>query len=75
MCFLVEANALNRFSGAEALIEFASIEQVFELDLIKGAALAGFHCITFHSHPKRVLVLDDITGFNLIAVHLHGGDP
>jgi len=58
---LIEADALDGFGCAKALIEFAAIEQVFQLNLIKGAALARFHRITFHRNPERILVLDDIT--------------
>ena len=71
MRLLIKAYSLNSFSGAKPLIELAAIENVLKFDLIKGTALTGFHSITFHSNPECILVLDNITLADFVAVHFH----
>jgi hypothetical protein len=71
--FLIEPHPLHGFRSAKAFVELATCDQVFELNLIKGAPFAGFHGIGFHRNPKRILVLDNIANANFIAVYFHGG--
>jgi hypothetical protein len=44
---LLEAHALDLFVGAEPVVELATVDQVFQLDLIIGRALAGLDCHGF----------------------------
>ena len=71
MGLLLQADALDGLGGAKAFIELAPINDVLKFDLIKGAALPWFDRITLYRNPERVLVLDNISLADFIAVHFH----
>src|SRR5690606_5109868 len=56
---------------AEALVEFGAVDEILELDLGEGAALAGLHVLRLDRSPQAALVLDDVARANLVAVDLH----
>jgi hypothetical protein len=72
---LVEANALHRLRGAEALVELGAVDQVLQFDLVEGAALAGLDRLRLHRHPETAIVLDDHAGLDFVAVDFHETCP
>ena len=72
---IVEADALNRFCRAEADIVLAPVDQILELDLHIGAALARLGVLDLHRAPDAAFIFDDIAGTNRDAADLHGDPP
>ena len=70
--FLLEANALDRLGGAEALVQLGAVDQVLELDLLIGGALARLDVLGPGHHPDPILVLEHVARADLVAVDLHG---
>ena len=56
--------------SAETLVELAAIENVLELDLVVGRALAGFHRAGLDRGPERAVVLDHHAGPDVAAADL-----
>ena len=68
LIFLFETDAFHLVSRPKTLIQFRSVPQVPQLDLGKGAALSGLHVIHFHRSPKAAVVLEDVSGADLVSV-------
>ena len=73
MILLLKAHALDRIGRTEPFIELAPIDQVLQLDLSKGAALAGLDVGGLNRDPQAAVMGDDVTGFDGVAVDLHDG--
>ena len=43
---------LDRLGRAEALVELGAVDEVLQLDLVVGAALAGLHAVGLHRQPR-----------------------
>ena len=67
---LLEADLLDRLGRAEALVELGAVDQVLQLDLVVGAALAGLDRVGPDRHPEAAIVLDDVAGTDFVAVDL-----
>jgi len=67
----VEADALDRLGGAEADVVLAAVDQVLELDLHVGAALARLGVLDLHRAPDAAFIFDDVAGTNVHAADLH----
>src|SRR3712207_7966212 len=50
--FRSQADALDRFGGAEADVGLAAVDEVLHFDLHVGAALAGLSVLDFHGDRK-----------------------
>ena len=68
---LLEANALDRLGGAEALVQLGAVDQIPELDLLIGGALARLHVLGSDHHPETIPVLEHVAGADRVAVDLH----
>ena len=68
----IEAHALNRLLRAKALVELCPAAQIPELDLGKGATLAGLHQLALEDDPQLTLMLQDVAWFEIDGVNLHG---
>src|SRR4029079_7086178 len=66
----LERGLLDAVAAAEALVELAAIEEVFELDLIIGGAFAGFHRAGLDRGPERAVMLDDHAWSDVAAADL-----
>ena len=75
MGFLFQPNPFNRFSSAEPLIEFASVEQVFQLNLIKRAAFTRLDVIFLVDSPEFALLFNQVTDARFKCGDFHGGSP
>src|SRR6185295_10525740 len=62
---------LNLLVRGKAVIQFAPIDDVLELDLIVGGALAGLHGHGFDRDPERVFILDHHARTDFITIDLH----
>jgi len=71
----VEADSLDRFLGAEALVELCAAAQVAQFDLGKGAALAGLDQFALEHEPELVLVFEHVARLEVDGVDLHGRGP
>src|SRR3546814_8115364 len=69
---LVQAHPLDRFRGAEPLVQLGAVADVAQLDLHESAALAGLHVLGLDRAPQAALMLDDVAGPDRVAVDLHG---
>jgi hypothetical protein len=72
---LVQAHALDRLRGAEALVQLGTGADVLKLDLEIGTALARLGVHGLDRAPELALVLDDVAGLNGVAVDLHRRSP
>ena len=61
----VEADALDRLGRAEADIVLAPVDEVLELDLHIGPALAGLGVLDLHRAPDAAFIFDDVAGTNV----------
>src|SRR5690606_22582488 len=68
----VEANALDRFLGPEALVRLRPCLEVAHFDLGEGAALAGLDKLALEDDPEPPSVLQDIAWLDVNGVDLHG---
>jgi len=70
----LEMGFFHPFVGAEAMVELAPVDQIFQLDLILGWSLAGFDRHGLDRDPERAEVLDHHAGTDFAAVELgHAG--
>jgi len=67
---LLEIDLLHRVGRAEALVELGAGDDILELDLGIGAALARLHRLGLHRHPQPALMLDHEAGTDFIACDL-----
>src|SRR5258705_3596137 len=68
----VEADALDRLGRAEANVVLAAVNEVFQLDLHVGAALARLGVLDFDGAPNAAFIFDDVAGTDVHAADLHG---
>jgi hypothetical protein len=68
----VETDALDRLRRAEADIVLAAVDEVLQLDLHIGAALAWLGVLDFDRAPDTFFIFDDVAGTNVDAADLHG---
>ncbi len=66
----LDLGLLDPVGGAEALVELAAVEQVLQLDLVVGRALAGLHRAGLDRGPERAVVLDHHAGPDVAAADL-----
>ncbi len=63
----LELHLFDHLRGTEALIQLGSVDDVLELDLIVGAAFAGFHALRFHHGPQLAIQFDDHARTDFVA--------
>jgi hypothetical protein len=63
-----EIDRLDRLVGAEAFVEFARVDEIFQFHLVERATLAGLHRIGLHGDPEAAITIDDGAGCNLISI-------
>ena len=68
---LLEPDFFDRLGRAETLVELGAVDQVLQLDLIIGAALAGLDMVALDRRPEAALMLDDIARTDFVAVDFH----
>ena len=68
---LVQAHALDRLDRAEALVELGAVDQILELDLLVGGALAGLDVLGPDHAPQPVPVLEHVARANVVGADLH----
>src|SRR5690606_25824700 len=61
-----------RFGRAEADIILAPIDQILQLHLHIGAALAGLGVLDLHGAPQAAFIFDIVAGTDVHAADLHG---
>src|SRR3546814_20083919 len=71
----VQTCALPIFGGAEADIVLAAVDEILQLHLHIGAALAGLGVLDLHGAPDAAFIFDDVAGTNVHAADLHDSLP
>ena len=66
----LDLGLLDPVAAAETLVELAAVEDVLELDLVVGRALAGLHRAGLDRGPERAVVLDHHARPNVAAADL-----
>ena len=66
----LDLGLLDAVAAAEALVELAAVEDVLQLDLVVGGALAGLHRAGLDRGPERAVVLDHHAGPDVAAADL-----
>jgi hypothetical protein len=70
----LQSDLLDCLGRAETLIELGAVDQVLQLDLVVGAALAGLDGVGSDRHPQAAIMLDDVAGTDFVAIDLGHDD-